>query len=258
MQPSWNPFNHSCLRESFMGLIIKMVTNPWNLSRCCTELQGFLAVWPNTSPLQSPQLHSSTWERLPESLQPLLGTAVLHCPGKVSGSGHGLPAGSTQLQPLAAHMLSTGALLWPCSRSWTSLLREISASFFRETKCMVKSTAAAGNEPLGTSPERKHVTADNVMDAPDQMSEGAAKRNTAVVTTGCRILSHPILQQTAGSNWQHTAHRKAYLQGNCKPEPPGSETRTYQKYKYLAEVVSAKMYLAPVQLLRSHLSSFQF
>lgn len=47
---------------------------------------------------------------------------------------------------------------------------------------MVKSTAAAGNEPLGTSPERKHVTADNVMDAPDQMSEGAAKRNTAVVT----------------------------------------------------------------------------
>lgn len=202
--------------------------------------------------------HSSTWERLPESLQPLLGTAVLHCPGKVSGSGHGLPAGSTQLQPLAAHMLSTGALLWPCSRSWTSLLREISASFFRETKCMVKSTAAAGNEPLGTSPERKHMTADNVMDAPDQMSEGAAKRNTAVVTTGCRILSHPILQQTAGSNWQHTAHRKAYLQGNCKPEPPGSETRTYQKYKYLAEVVSAKMYLAPVQLLRSHLSSFQF
>lgn len=74
---------------------------------------------------------------------------------------------------------------------------------------MVKPTAAAGNEPRGTS-ERKHVTADNMMDAADQIREGAAKRNRTAATTGCRLLSCPTLQVSCNKQQDQT--------GNTSPQ----------------------------------------
>ena len=85
---------------------------------------------------------------------------------------------------------------------------------------------------------RKHVTAGNITDAPEKISEGAAKGNRTAGTrgmTGCRILS-PSTSQVSHKKKQDQTGKilsigKLYRQGNSKAKPPESETCTQQGKK---------------------------
>lgn len=110
------------------------------------------------------------------------------------------------------------------------------------------------------SSERKHMTAGNITYTPDKISEGAAKWNRTVATTGCGILSLFMLQFSCKEEQDQIGNTlpigKLCLQDNCKAKPPESEMCIYRENKIFSRnSILVKIYLAAV---RSLVSKFFF
>lgn len=100
------------------------------------------------------------------------------------------------------------------------------------------------------------MTAGNVTDAPDKISEGAAERNRTVATTGCGILSLSMLPFSCKEEQDQIGNTvpigKLCLQDNCKAKLPESETCIYRENKIFSRnSILVKIYLAAVQSLVS-------
>lgn len=86
----------------------------------------------------------------------------------------------------------------------------------------------------------KHARAGNATDAPDKISEGAAKRERTAGTTGtkgCGILSPSTLQvsrkEKQGQGGKILSAGTLYPQDNYKAKPAESETCTYREKKQI-------------------------